>query len=51
MAPTFLDIMGIVPTPYNPPKPSDVPKEIGIELYNLDTADEKAVDALVVRYM
>ena len=51
MAPTFLDIMGIVPTPYNPPKPSDVPKEIGIELYNLDTADEKAVDAFIWKQM
>ena len=51
MDPTFLDIMGIVPTPYDPPKPSDVPKEIGIELYNLDTADEKAVDAFIWKQM
>ena len=51
MDPTFLDIMGIVPTPYDPPKPSDVPKEIGIELYNLDTSNEKAVKAFIWKHM
>ena len=49
MDPIFLDIVGLA---YDPPKLLlDFPKEIGIELYNLDTAGETAVKAFIWKYM